>query len=242
MSIAVLLFQITIFVTVFIAWRTSDKIGYIATGLWLVLTYVALYGSLQQLQLTTLIVSSIIGYLSTSNSNVIGKFINSKLGFTQVKGPAKHREFLMKTIKKAKHDLIILSGWATSFALDEKLIKSIRAAINRGVNIYICFGYEYSKSNSMRISDIKGLEILRSLQEHSNKNRAYGKMYIAQIPNHSKVLMCDKEYYVVGSFNWLSNSGSTENPNDETSVVIRNLSLILNNYDELTKQIIENAE
>ena len=67
-------------------------------------------------------------------------------------------------------------------------------------------------------------------------------MYIAQIPNHSKVLMCDKEYYVVGSFNWLSNSGSTENPNDETSVVIRNLSLILNNYDELTKQIIENAE
>jgi hypothetical protein len=64
----------------------------------------------------------------------------------------------------------------------------------------------------MRISDIKGLEILRSLQEHSNKNRAYGKMYIAQIPNHSKVLMCDKEYYVMGSFNWLSNSGSTEDP------------------------------
>ena len=241
MSPAVLLFQIAIFLTVFYFWRKSVKYGLIASGIWLYLTS-TLFGPLQQLQFTTLIVSVIIAHLSISNSNILGRFINSKLGFTQIKGPVEHRKFLIKTVNKAKEDLVVLSGWATSFALDEELAKSLKSALSRGVNVYICFGYKYSRGSSKRISDIKGLEILRDLQNYSNDNKAFGNMFIAQIPNHSKILMCDKEYYVVGSFNWLSNSGSTENANDEKSVIIRNLSLILNNYDELTKLIIDNAE
>lgn len=241
-SPAIILFQITIFITIFLAWRNKTVIGIIVSGLWFYHTYFELWGTLQEFQLIIVFISTVIAYLSISNSNLIGKFINNLLGLSQVKGPFEHREFLLKTVKRAKKDLILLSGWATSFALDDQLVKLLKNAVSRGVNIYICFGYKYSRGTSKRISDIKGLETLRDLQMYSNNNKSFGNMFIAQIPNHSKILMCDKEYYVVGSFNWLSNSGSTENPNDETSVVIRNLSLILNNYDELTKQIIENAE
>ena len=38
-----------------------------------------------------------------------------------------------------------------------------------------------------------------------------GELSIAYQPNHSKVLICDDAYAVCGSFNWLSNSGKSEN-------------------------------
>lgn len=242
MSIAVFLFQSAIFLTLFISWRYKIWLGVIVTIIWLLITIDRLYGDLFLIQFSTLVFSTVVSYSSRTNENLIGKFINNLLGLQQIKGPTNHRNFLIKSVKSSKKDLIIVSGWATSFALDAELTTLLKKAINRGVNIYICFGYKYSRDTRKRLSDIKGLEILRTLQDHSNTNKAFGNIYISQIPNHSKILICDKKYYVVGSFNWLSNSGSTNNPNNETSVIITNLSIILNSYDDLKSEIIENAE
>ncbi len=242
MTPAIFLFQTAVFLSVFISWRYSIWLGILITFFWGVFTGYLTYGWLELLQLSVLIVSTIVSYYSRSNDNAVGKFINNLLGLHQIKGAINHRKFFLKSVKEAREDLIIVSGWATNIAIDDELTMLFKSAIKRGVNIYICFGYKYSRDTRKRMSDIKGLEILRKLEEFSREKESFGDIYIAQVPNHSKILLCDKKYYVVGSFNWLSNSGSTDNPNNETSVVITNLSIILNSFDELSSEISDNAE
>lgn len=53
--------------------------------------------------------------------------------------------------------------------------------------------------------------------------------------NHSKILICDDEFMIIGSFNWLSFGGLADKDGDtrgETSSVVKNLDSIQKEIDK----------
>ena len=67
---------------------------------------------------------------------------------TIISSTAEHRNYLIKTIKIAKEEIIISSGFISSFAVDGEFLILMKDAIDRGVNVYLL--YVYSNSNSLR--------------------------------------------------------------------------------------------
>ena len=58
-------------------------------------------------------------------------------------------------------------------------------------------------------------------------------------PEHSKILICDDQFAIYGSFNWLSNKGKFSK-NNETSCIVfdkgiinKEMNLIIRQYEDL---------
>ena len=76
---------------------------------------------------------------------------------------------------------------------------------------------------------------LKSLQEWTAKKKTKGILEIFHYPNHSKILICDNNYAINGSFNWLSNGGGTEN--EERSWIINNKKFVQNEIKSIMESL-----
>ncbi len=124
-----------------------------------------------------------------------------------IEGVEAHRRELLKALDTAKENIIVYSGWATSYSINNEFKTKLKAALERGVNFYLGFGYESSKVETKTSQEMiaKTVNELRELQNWSAKIQTKGKLYILKFPNHKKILSCDYKYVIIGSFNWLSN-------------------------------------
>jgi len=124
-----------------------------------------------------------------------------------IDGVKAHRKELLKALDIAKENIIVYSGWATSYSINNEFKLKLKAALERGVNFYLGFGYESSKVETKASKEMitKTVNDLRNLQTWSASIKTKGKLYILKFPNHKKILSCDYKYIVIGSFNWLSN-------------------------------------
>ena len=158
-----------------------------------------------------------------------------KENITPVIGAQAHRNLLLNSLNEAKETLVILSGWATEYAINLEFKNLVKNCLDRGVQIYIGYGYQ-TKKNGKKISSVKKLEtesVFKELQEWCAEFEKKGRINVWYYPNHSKVLICDKKYIVCGSFNWLSNIGSSANEErsykiEDTDFIDDELSEILN--------------
>ena len=141
-----------------------------------------------------------------------------------------HREWLEKTIKTAKYRVCILSGWATSFVIDDNFRTYVKDALERGVKIYLGFGYQSSEKKINNSHENKAAELLWELREWCQNLEGDGEIEVFEFANHAKVLIKDDEYVVIGSFNWLSNSRGR---NLERSWVIKDKKLVDTEFDEI---------
>lgn len=111
-----------------------------------------------------------------------------------------HRELLINALKTAKEFVVIVSPWIKRSGLDYELENLIKQAIGREINVYI--GYGISDKDD---SDKEIIKRLNKMQEKNNR------LKIIKLANtHEKVLVCDREFVVVTSFNWLSFRGNPE--------------------------------
>ena len=67
------------------------------------------------------------------------------------------------------------------------------------------------------------------LREWSEKQQTKGSLIVREYPNHAKILICDKRFAVNGGFNWLSNSGRSQN--EERSWVVYDRQFISTELD-----------
>ena len=90
------------------------------------------------------------------------------------------------------------------------------------MDFYLGYGYLDSKKTKQvdKEKRIQAEKALKSLQEWSASIKSKGKLYILKFPNHKKILTCDDEYIICGSYNWLSNNKVARN--EEFSVQIFN--------------------
>lgn len=119
---------------------------------------------------------------------------------------------LCDAINSAKEEIDIMVPWMYWDNIRHNFLSEFRAAVNRHVTIKIHYGYQkagYSDTN--KDSDFAAEELKRAL------GTKYLKIYREKSHgHHGKIFICDEEFYIDGSFNFLSYRGDT---NDEHTTV-----------------------
>ena len=259
-----LLYSIVIAVTIYLAWnlkgRFAGKIAGLAVGgFWLAWTLglsvvfagYALSGELKFVQLAVTIVVFYLSYKMWKNKNLINdlkkdlknidnKVLSSKIDnisnkeIKVITTPKDHRKLLLQTLDKANKTIVIFSGWLTDYSINDEFRSKIKNCLDRGVDIIIAWGYKKSGSISSEQKNA-GEKSIRDLQEWTSLNKTKGTLETFYFPNHSKILICDTQYAVMGSFNWLSNSGGSTN--EERSWIVYNKDFIQDEIVEIMKNL-----
>ena len=251
-------------VTIYLAWnlkgKFAGKIAGLAVGsFWLAWTLglsavfvgYALGGELLFVQLGVIIVVFYLSFKMWKNKNLINDLKNNldkidnqnfsskinNISNKQIKvlsTPKEHRKFLLKTLNQANKTIVIFSGWLTDYSVNDEFRTKIKSCLDRGVDIIIAWGYKKSGSISSEQKNA-GEKSIRDLQEWTSFNKTQGTLETFFFPNHSKILICDTQYAVMGSFNWLSNSGGSTN--EERSWIVYNKDFIQDEIVEIMKNL-----
>jgi len=259
-----LLYSIVIAITIYLAWNLKGKFagkiaGLAVGGFWLAWTLglsavfvgYALGGELLFVQLVVIIVVFYLSFKMWKNKNLINDLKNNldkidnqnfsskinNISNKQIKvlsTPKEHRKFLLKTLNQANKTIVIFSGWLTDYSVNDEFRTKIKSCLNRGVDIIIAWGYKKSGSISSEQKNA-GEKSIRDLQEWTSLNKTQGTLETFFFPNHSKILICDTQYAVMGSFNWLSNSGGSTN--EERSWIVYNKDFIQDEIVEIMKNL-----
>jgi hypothetical protein len=109
-----------------------------------------------------------------------------------------HREWLQKALTKASHDIVIVSPWIKKRVL-QPLLPLLSSAVRRGCVIWIGHGMPPNAFHQDR-SDEEALKALDSLGQALIRTDKLG--------THEKILICDDEFFIATSYNWLSFDGT----------------------------------
>ena len=256
--------QLGIAITIFLSWYIGNKVisklaGLSTLGFWLFWTlggsalfgFSVLTGPLFFVQMGVIIVVFYLSFKMRKNKNLIidlkkdlkrfdNKNFQSNIGnisnkqIKVLETPKQHRKMLLKTLDEAKKTIVIFSGWLTDYSVNEEFRNKIKNCLDRGVDIIIAWGYKKSGSVGSENKN-KAEKSIKDLQEWTSRNKTKGVLEAFYFPNHSKILICDTKYAVMGSFNWLSNSGGSEN--EERSYIIYNKTFIEEELVEIMKNL-----
>jgi len=259
-----LLYSIVIAITIYLAWNLKGKFtgkiaGLVVGGFWLTWTLglsavfvgYALGGELLFVQLAVIIVVFYLSFKMWKNKNLINDLKNNldkidnqnfsskinDISNKQIKvlsTPKEHRKFLLKTLNQANKTIIIFSGWLTDYSVNDEFRTKVKSCLNRGVDIIIAWGYKKSGSISSEQKNA-GEKSIKELQEWTSLNKTKGTLETFYFTNHSKILICDTQYAVMGSFNWLSNSGGSTN--EERSWIVYNKDFIQDEIVEIMNNL-----
>ena len=134
-----------------------------------------------------------------------------------------HKKYFLYIFENAKKEICIQSPWVR-YEIIEQYKNSIESALERGVKITIKYGMKLrNKFNKVGI-DEKSKEYFTELQ-----NRYADLFHLKECNDHSKIVICDEEFMILGSFNWLSFGGNADRDGEsrgETSNINKNLESI----------------
>ncbi len=124
-----------------------------------------------------------------------------------------HAPLLKKALQTANHTLIVFSPWLKRRVVNS-LLPDFHAALKRGCEIWIGYGMPPSRNHADN-TDADALECLKSLAFD-------GKLYLVDLSrengSHAKEIVCDDDFYVATSYNWLSFDGTTRR---ETGLLVK---------------------
>lgn len=115
-----------------------------------------------------------------------------------------HRALLERALRESRQRVVVISPWLRREAVSD-LLGPIRKALDRGVCIYIGWGYPDDEKDPAKAAknDAMRLELEKIARE-----RHRGRLYVVKLGDtHEKVLIADRTFMVVTSFNWLSFRG-----------------------------------
>ena len=137
--------------------------------------------------------------LEIANDN-IGLYIQNNFKCGTIIDAKQHYDLLMYILKNTKKELLIMSPWLRKNVINEELMNEIkRLKANEIAN-------ELMKRDSLgyaKPEEVK--EIVSELYNLLGKEN-----FVYYPPLHAKIIIVDDEYMFMGSHNWLSNAGKTE--------------------------------
>lgn len=134
-----------------------------------------------------------------------------------------HPGYLRRALLSAKKRLVIVSPWIRDSVIDRGFVSSLEALLRNGVEVHIGFGIEEADGQKKNPANAKrditpGAD--RDLRNLAGRFRNFHFVYVGN--THRKSLVCDDEFAVVTSFNWLSYKGDSKGkPRDERGTVFR---------------------
>jgi hypothetical protein len=146
-----------------------------------------------------------------------------------------HPPLLVDALDTAKERLLIISPWIYGVVVDNVFLGKLEALLRRGVNVLIGYGINEDETKLKRQPDV---DARKKLAELARRNPNF---VLKRLGNtHAKVLLKDREYVVVTSFNWLSFRG---NPHprlrDEQGVLISDPEQVEKKFCELKVRFVE---
>ena len=116
-----------------------------------------------------------------------------------------HRPRMLQALREAKERVIIIAPWLNPVAVNRELRDLITKTIARKVEVWIGYGFGDP--------DYRERQTLAEL-EKIQKRRGGQNLYVRRLgDNHSKILICDEQYMITTSFNWLSFAGRKDRGN-----------------------------
>ena len=141
------------------------------------------------------------------------------------------RKVLSDALEKVQKRLILVCPWLTSWAT-AVVIEKCEELINRGVRIDIGWGKLEDLARD-RIDTRFWYGALPKLRELENKHPGYLKL--KELGTHEKFLVCDNNFAMLGSHNFLTSKESS--PEFEVGILIEDTNTIqklINRFDEST--------
>ncbi len=117
---------------------------------------------------------------------------------------------LIEFIQLAQNEIYIASGWIKRFVVNE-IFTTLEQRLKDGIKINLLYGFENESNTS---SDEAVGELKKLAEVYSNL-----KVISVHKTFHQKGIVVDDRIVVIGSYNWLSNSGKVS---QEASFVIKN--------------------
>lgn len=150
----------------------------------------------------------------------IGHYIQSNFIEGILHDAKKHYKFLKYAIENAQKEIYIMSPWYKENVIDDKFIETIKKLKTNGGSIKINFGYNKGNRNvanakelAEELSKTKSLGFTSKEMAEEIANKMYENIgkesFIYAPPTHAKILIIDNKYMCIGSHNWLSNAGKT---------------------------------
>ena len=114
---------------------------------------------------------------------------------------SEHKITLQNAFVEANRELYIASGFLSANVVDASFLKELELVLGRGVKVVLIFSDLRSHSDRgwMKIGYDNAYTKLASLSEEQKGLR------LIQKHTHQKGIVVDKQYAVIGSFNYLSN-------------------------------------
>ena len=139
-----------------------------------------------------------------------------------------HKKYFLYVLDNAKKQICIQSPWVR-YNVISIYKKKIESALNRGVNV--CIKYSSPQGGfkaKNRFEKVEKTDIDNESKKYFNSLKSKFpqnfKVIVSKEFNHSKILICDEEFMIMGSFNWLSFGGENRNneqAREETSNIIK---------------------
>lgn len=112
---------------------------------------------------------------------------------------------LQTALLKAEKELDIQSPWITSRVVDDLFLDKLGRLLERGVTVKITYGI--ADDANTKHKNITTNVLVNTLNE---KFKKYKNFKLKKGNSHSKILLCDDSFAVIGSFNWLSYDGKSD--------------------------------
>ncbi|WP_366161245.1 phospholipase D-like domain-containing protein [Bacillus infantis] len=117
------------------------------------------------------------------------------------------RKLFLHYLKTAQESLYIISPWMNSYIVNDEFIEDITNLLKRGVKVSIIYGIN-AEDEPGDIRNQKTNSLAEKLKKLGKKHQ--GLLMITHGQTHEKLLICDRKYYINGSFNFLSYSGEDD--------------------------------
>ncbi len=143
-------------------------------------------------------------------------------------GTYEHPKFFDYAFKYSKKEVVIVSPWIRWEVIKEKKI-FIENALKR--NVKITFNYGMGKREDLDLKSKKFFDEMRS---------KYNNLLVYTTRNekdHSKILICDRDWMITTSFNWTSFKGDkNREERKEKGTFLNDRSEILKNIEEYSSE------
>lgn len=161
----------------------------------------------------------------SQESTKLNQYLLANFSQGILKGPKNHTLFFKKALDYAESSIVIISPWITNYVVNHNFKEKLNSLLKNNVKVKIIFGYHKSNYKLDQIDYIVDLDCSsKDKGQIVNAIKALyqllGDQLIYKPPLHAKLLLIDEKYLVIGSFNWLSNSGEWAGAKDEISCII----------------------
>ena len=142
-----------------------------------------------------------------------------------------HPAILRKALEESQSRLLLISPWLRAGVIDGDFLVLVEQALERGVEFFLGWGMS-AKEEGRGDAD---KEILRKLTALSKRFKNFHLKRLGR--THAKVLICDRRFIVVTSFNWLSFKGDPKRTfRDERGTMVTIESHIDQQFDDLSSR------